>query len=315
MSSAIQAQAFLWLRVVRSFGNALLLMLGAVVLSFILFTVAPGDPARVILGPQASEESVVALRQQLGLDRPVLRQAISHLARVVTLDLGKSISNGRPVLGQVLEKFSITATIGLQAALLSLLVSYGLNLLFHQMPSALPALGLLRLGVLMPVFLFTVLAAMLVGLLFPQISLSRSGAAVGPFTQILPSLIACLYPLAVMTTILRDGVVLTMHRPGYRAARAVGMEGWHLFHRTLFRPSAVPWLAAWVNQLSLVFFASLVLEVILSIPGSGNLLLNAIQTRDYPVLQALILVNAAFFVVISLVAEWFFVVLDPRIHA
>lgn len=313
MSHRMQGLPWRW--VASSLGNALLLMLGAVVLSFILFSVAPGDPARVILGPQASEESVAALRQQLGLDRPLLNQATDHLARIATLNFGTSISNGRPVLGQVLEKFSVTATIGLQAALLSLALSYGLNFLFHQVPLTLPALGLLRLGVLMPVFLLTVLGAMLVGLLLPQISLSRSGAASGPFTQILPSLLASLYPLAVMSTVLRDGVASTMERPSYRAARATGMGGWHLFHRSLFRPSVVPWLAAWVNQLSLVFFASLVLEVILSIPGTGSLLLTAIQTRDYPVLQGLILVNAAFFVVLSLLAEWAFATLDPRTHS
>ncbi len=304
--------AFPWLWVGTSLGNAVLLMLGAAILSFVLFTVAPGDPARVILGSQASEESVASLRRQLGLDRPLYRQAADHLVGIATLDLGRSISNGRPVLEQVLEKFAITATIGIQAALISLVVSYGLNFLFHEVPGTLPVLGLLRLGVLMPVFLLTVLGAMVVGLLLPQISLSQSGAASGPFTQVLPSLIASLYPLAVMSTILNDGITSTMERPGYRAARANGMAGWHLFHRSLFRPCAVPWLAAWVNQLSLVFFASLVLEVILSIPGTGNLLLTAIQTRDYPVLQGLILVNAAFFVSLSLVAEWAFMALDPR---
>jgi peptide/nickel transport system permease protein len=290
-------------------------MLGAVVLSFVLFSIAPGDPARVILGPQASEESVASLRQQLGLDRPLLRQGMDHLARIAALDLGISIANHRPVLNQVLQRFAVTATIGLQAAFLSLVVSYGLNLLFHQLPSTLPALGLLRLGVLMPVFLLTVLGALLVGLLLPHVSLSRSGAAFGPFTQVLPSFLASLYPLAVMTTVLRDSVASTMDRPGYRAARAAGMSGWHLFHRSLFRPSVVPWLAAWVNQLSLVFFASLVLEVILSISGAGSLLLTAIQTRDYPVLQGLILVNAAFFVVVSFLAEWSFAALDPRIRS
>ena len=71
----------------------------------------------------------------------------------------------------------------------------------------------------------------------------------------------------------------------------------------------------WVNQLSLVFFASLVLEVILSIPGTGNLLLVAVQTRDYPVLQGLILVNAAFFIMISLIADWAYTVLDPRVRS
>jgi len=301
-----------WRKIVSSIKHASLLILGAVVLSFILFTVAPGDPARVILGPQASEESVSALRQQMGLDRPLLSQAAKHITRVATLNLGTSVGNGRPVLGQVLERFSITATIGLQAALLSLIASYFLNLLFHRFPSTLPALGLLKLGVLMPVFLLTVLGVILVGLLFPWVSLSRSGSAAGPFTQLLPSFIASLYPMAVMTTVLRESIASTLSRPSYRAARATGMGGWKLYHRSLFRPSVVPWLAAWVNQLSMVFFASLVLEVIMSIPGVGSLLLTAIQTRDYPVLQGLILVNAMFFILVSLFAEWAYVTLDPR---
>ncbi|MBE0541757.1 MAG: ABC transporter permease [Verrucomicrobia bacterium] len=315
MVSATQTQALPWRHIASSLVSACLLLLGAVVLSFVLFVIAPGDPARVILGPQASEESVAVLRHQMGLDQPLLKQAAGHLTRIGTLNFGTSISNGRPVLGYVLEKFAITATIGLQAALLSLFVSYGLNLLFHQVPSTLLGLGLLRFGVLMPVFLLAVLGAMTVGLLLPHVSLSRAGATWGPFTQVLPSLIACLYPLAVMTTVLRDGVASTMEHPGYRAARASGMSGWQLFHRSLFRPSMVPWLAAWINQLSLVFFATLVLEVIFSIPGTGNLLLTAIQTRDYPVLQGVILVNAAFFVAISLFAEWAYVALDPRLRS
>lgn len=315
MAPADQIQPFPWRHAAVSLGNALLLMAGAVFLSFLLFAVAPGDPARIILGPQASEQSVATLRHQLGLDRPLWEQATEHFRRIATLDFGVSIGTGRPVLDLVLEKFAITATIGLQAAFFSLLISYGLNLLFHQIPATVPVLGLLRLGVLMPVFLITVLGAMLVGLLLPQISLSRSGAAAGPFTQLLPSLLASLYPLAVMTAILRDSVAASMDRPGYRAARAAGMGGWRLFHYSLFRPSVVPWLAAWVNQLSLVFFASLVLEVILSIPGTGTLLLTAIQTRDYPVLQGLILVNAAFFIVVAFIAEWSFSALDPRVRS
>lgn len=304
-----------WRRLAVSFGNALLLLLGAAVLSFVLFSVAPGDPARVILGPQASQESVAALREKLGLNQPLFQQAIDHLGRIAHLDFGTSISNGRSVLPQVLEKFGITATIGLQAALLSLVASYCINLLVHGFPRTVSALGLLRLGVLMPVFLLTVLGAILVGILFPRISLSGGGANSGLFTQILPSLLASLYPLAVMTTVLRDGVAAEMDRPSYRAARSIGMGGWPIFHRSLFRPSLVPWLAVWVNQLSLVFFASLVLEVILSIPGTGNLLLVAVQTRDYPVLQGLILVNAVFFILVSFVADWAYIAFDPRVRS
>lgn len=295
-----------------SAGNALLLLLGAALLSFILFSVAPGDPARVILGPQASQESVAALRERLGLNDALPTQAWNHLCRIASLDFGTSISTGRPVLPNVMEKFSITATIGLQAALISLVLSYGVNFLVFRFPGSRFVLGVFRAGVLMPVFLLTVLGALLVGLFLPGVSLSSSGAKAGPFTQILPSILASLYPLAVMTTVLRQGVAEGLSRPPHRAARALGLEGWRLFHRSLFRPALVPWLAAWINQISLVFFASLVLEVILSIPGSGNLLLVSVQNRDYPTLQGLILVNATFFILISFLAEFAYPALDPR---
>ncbi len=307
-------RTFPWRFLALSAGNALLLLLGAAVLSFVLFSVAPGDPARIILGPQASQESVAALRESLGLEAPLPAQAWNHLCRTASLDFGTSISTGRPVLPNVLDKFAITATIGLQAALISLVLSYAVNFLVYRFPGAGFFLGVFRAGVLMPVFLLTVIGALLVGIFLPGVSLSGSGAKVGPFTQILPSILASLYPLAVMTTVLRQGVAEGLSRPTHRAARALGLEGWGLYHRSLFRPALVPWLAAWVNQISLVFFASLVLEVILSIPGTGNLLLASVQNRDYPTLQGLILVNAAFFVLISFLAESAYPALDPRIR-
>jgi ABC-type dipeptide/oligopeptide/nickel transport system permease component len=296
----------------KHLANALALAVGVLAFSFCLFHLAPGDPARVILGPNATEQQVAALRHSLGYDQPLLTQAVAHFRKMATLEFGRSIVDGRPVLGLVLPKFAITATIGLQAAILSLLFSYGLNLLVFSQPRTAPLLGILRFGVLLPVFLLTVLAALAIGFFLPQFSLSRDSAAFGPFRQILPSLIACLYPVAVMTTILRERILESMTRPAYRASRAYGAIGWRLFHCNLFRPSSVPWLAAWVNQLSLVFFASLVLEVILSIPGSGTLLLNAIQARDFPVLQGIIVINGAFFIIVTWLADELFPILDPR---
>lgn len=312
MELTMNSSSLPYRRLLFSAGHAFLLLLGAAVLSFILFSVAPGDPARVILGPQASEQSVEALRERLGLDVPLTLQAITHLRKVASLDFGTSITTGRPVLPTVLEKFGITATIGLQAAFISLFASYAVNFFVYRYSRAEPLLDFLRLGVLMPVFLLTVIGALLVGLFLPSVSLSGAGAAAGPFTQILPSLLASLYPMAVMTTVLRDDVVQESARPYHRAGRAIGLSGWVLFHRTLFRPALVPWIAAWINQISLVFFASLVLEVILSIPGTGNLLLVSVQSRDYPTLQGLVLVNAAFFVLVSLLSEWAYPALDPR---
>lgn len=286
---------------------------GAAVVSFLLFQVLPGDVARSILGPNASEEQVAVLRKDLGCDSPIHLRAARYLGDLARFDLGRSAREGKPVGPLVAEKFAITATVGLQAAVLSLLVSYGLNLLTFLHPRLTFLLGLPRFGVLLPVFLITVLAALLTGLFFPHVSLSKGGAAAGPFTQIMPTLIACLYPSAVMTTVLRERIAEAMHRPVFRVSQAYGANRFALFHRSLFRPSAAPWFTAWINQLGLVFFGSLVIEVILSIPGSGNLLLGAIQNRDFPVLQGIILFNAAFFIAVAWLGESLLPILDPRV--
>lgn len=293
--------------------HAIALGLGAAVLSFILFQVLPGDVARAILGLNASEQQVAALRSDLGYDAPICLRALRYVGNLARFDLGRSACEGRRVAPLVGEKFAITATIGLQAAFLSLLISYGLNLLVFLEPRSAPFLEVTRFGVLLPVFLVTVLTALLIGLFFPQISLSKGGAAVGPFTQIVPTLIASLYPSAVMTTVLRERITDVMRQPAFRAAESYGTTPFELFHRNLFRPSSAPWFTAWINQLGLVFFGSLVIEVILSIPGSGNLLLSAIQNRDFPILQGIIMFNAAFFIASSWLGECFLLILDPRI--
>lgn len=299
--------------VARHLLHGLSLLAGVLCLSFILFQVAPGDPARVQLGPTASEERVQALRKDLGLDRPLWQQFVAHIRKVVSLDLGKSIFDGRSVSQEVKEKFAITATIGVQAALLALIGSYGLNFLaFFSRRFAL-FLPVIKAGVLMPVFFTTIFGALLIGWFFPSISLSSGGSATGPFAQLLPSFIASLYPLAVMTTVLHEKIEEAKRTSFFRAAKAAGCSGMALFHRTVLRPVLVSWLAVWVNQLSLVFFASLVLEVILSIPGTGNLLLNSIQRRDFPVLQGILLINACFFIIVTWVSESTYAFLDPRV--
>ncbi|HRI12311.1 MAG TPA: ABC transporter permease [Verrucomicrobiota bacterium] len=300
----------------RALLGALSLLAGVVVLAFFLFRVIPGDAARAQLGPTASEESVRALRHDLGLGRPVWEQFTSLIGGLVRGDMGVSSFNRQPVAPQILPRFSITATIGLQAGLIALVVSYGLNLLAWLRPAAgRCVLPLVRAGVLLPVFFTTVFAAVLLGIFFPSLSLSAGSAESGPFTQIVPSLLASLYPVAVMTTVLREKVLTASNSSWTRAARATGMAPLAVFHRALLGPSLVSWLAVWVNQISLVFFSAMVLEVILSIPGTGDLLLTAVQRRDYPVLQGLLIVNAVFFAALAAAGDIFYQQFDPRVRS
>lgn len=296
--------------------EALSLLGGVIILSFLLFSVVPGDAARAQLGPTASEENVQALRSDLGLDRPLSKQFSALLVGLPQGDLGVSSFNRQPVTPQVLPKFAITATIGLQAGIVALGLSYLANLLAWLRPSVGRfLLPLARAGVMLPIFFTTVVAAVLLGIFFPSISLSVGAAESGPLTQMIPSLLASLYPFAVMTAVLREKILAASTSPWARAASAAGMPSATIFHRALLRPSLVNWLAVWVNQISVVFFAAMVLEVILSIPGTGDLLLTAVQRRDYPILQGILILNAVFFAVLGAGSDLSYRILDPRTRA
>jgi peptide/nickel transport system permease protein len=289
------------------------LLCGALVGSFLLFQVAPGNPARVILGVNASEEAVAQLSAQLGTDRPLPEQLFNHFEKISRLDLGRSIIDGRSVTSELADKFAVTARLGILAAAFALLGSYVINLLAFYARSAL-LIRLVNLGVVVPTFFTGLVTALVFGVWFPVISLSGYGtSAVGWPALLLPAAVAALYPTALMTRLLHEKMADAEAADPARALTSFGFSRWHIFHRALLRPSAVTWLSAWVNQLSTIFVAGFVLEVIFSIAGIGPLLIRTIQSKDYPMLQGIILANAFFFIGLSWLAEIIFLWLDPRV--
>ncbi|NQU63957.1 MAG: ABC transporter permease subunit [SAR324 cluster bacterium] len=130
----------------------------------------------------------------------------------------------------------------------------------------------------------------------------------------LPACVVGLYPLAVMTGILREKILEVANMLYVTSSFALGYSRFYIFHFVILRSVAVSWLAGWVNLLSVIFTASLVVEVIFSIPGVGPLLITSIQQRDYPMLQGVVLINAFFFIGLSWLSELLFKFLDPRIR-
>jgi peptide/nickel transport system permease protein len=288
------------------------LLAGVVLASFLLFRVVPGDPARTVLGPNASQEAVDRLRADMGVDRPLLAQFGDHVGQLCRLDLGRSLIDGRRVAPEVVGKFAISARLALVASLVSLILSYAIACLAYvrRVPWV---VGLTRWGAVAPTYCTGVLAALFFGVLLPVVPLtgSSSGAA-GWAVLLLPGLVAAAYPTAVMTRILHEQVQAAAVGGYARTAEAYGFARGRVFHGTILPAVAVPWLGAWVNQLSIVFVAAFVLEVIFTIPGTGVLLVQAIQRKDYPILQGILLANAAFFIVLSWLSEMAFARLDPR---
>lgn len=295
--------------IVRQTSYALSLLVALISLCFLFFTLAPGDSARIILGPNASEDAVAALRHDLGLHRPVLEQWFDFLKGVVQGDLDRSWLDGRSVAGETLPRFWITAKIGLMAALISLTISYTVNLLAYMVPALRRVKTLVYVGVILPSFYAGVLAVLVAGHWLPGISLVGYGDQVGGVLQLLlPAIVVALYPLALLTRLLEEKLAEQETAMHARAMRAWGYGKVVVFHKALLHPAAVPWLTAWINQLSLIFIASFIVEVIFTIPGIGALLLDSIQSKDFPMLQGIIVINGCFFIAMfwsnELLARW-----------
>lgn len=293
-------------QVTRAVAHALLLLLAAFSLCFLLFQVVPGDPARVMLGVNASPEAVETLRQRLGLNRPLHEQYAGGLLSVSRGDFGVSLADSRPVAPLVLERLKVSGLIGGLACLIALPISLALTFLAFRVPGTGWLPSLVRLWIAAPAFLSAIVAAILVGTFIPDLPMSGYAIQSGGWWLALgPAIIVGLYPSASMTSILAARINSAQLTPHWRATRSLGFPRGHLFWRNGFSPALSAWAEAWFNQVSLVLFTTFLVEIVFSIPGIGALLLQSIQRKDLPLLQGIVLFNVILFITVRFAADLF----------
>lgn len=307
MESKPASEGHLWLRIppaLRSFAWPASLLLGLCILTFFLTYAAPGDPARNILGPNAREDSVRELRAEMGLDRPLLSQFGSFLGRIVSARWGESWTSRQPVLREIGQHLTPTISLALVASIYSITTA----LLVNAVAFGWPGIGrvlvpILRLGISLPSFVVAIAAA----LATTRFQLWTSGTSMSggnpSLGYLFPGMAVALYPACVMTTLLRDRIADILTAPFFRAARAVGYSSRELLWRVLLRNSWSTLLAAWVNQISLLVFSTIIVEHVFSFEGLGTLLARSIQTKDLPVLSGIILLNGLFFLSVQTVSS------------
>lgn len=286
--------------------RALLLVAGTYTLCFLLFNVIPGDPARVMLGINASPEAVAIFREKLGLDRSLFEQYVSGITALLRGDFGWSIAESRQVAPLVLARLGLSGLIGGLACLIALAASYTMVTVGFLVPQLRWLPSVARLWIALPAFLSAVLAAVVAGTWLPSLPLSGYALAQsGWWAALAPAAIVGLYPTACMAAILEGKIRSASLAPHWRAGRAFGLSRPQLFHRAGVAPSLDAWAEAWFNQISMVFFTTFLVEIVFSIPGIGSLLLTAIQRKDFPLLQGIVLFNVLFFVLVRLLADLF----------
>lgn len=278
------------------------LLLGLCVLTFFLSYVAPGDPARIILGPNARPDSVAALRTEMGLDRPMSAQFGSFMREIFTGKWGDSWISRQPVLREISDHLQPTLWLGFFASVYSITLA----LLLNAFAFVFPRLGkllipTLRLGIALPGFVVAVAAA-LATIKF-QSWTGWTADTLSGISFLVPALAVALYPACVMTTLLRDRFSGIFVSPFYRAARAAGYPKRDLFFRVLLANAWGTLFIAWVNQISLLVFSTIIVEWVFSFRGIGTLLIRSIQGKDLPVLSGIILLNGAFFLLVRTLSQ------------
>jgi peptide/nickel transport system permease protein len=309
------AQRLLWVVVV---------LLGVTVLTFVIMHLTPGDPAAILLGPMATPEEVAKLNQELGLDRPLVTQYLIWLAHVVRGDLGRSITLHRPVLGEVWLRFR--ATLVLTAGALIIAVGPGilLGVLAARWQGSLVdrfSIVLTAGGVSIPSFWYGMLLIILFSLKLRWLPGTGMYAAAGQQTLpdllvhlILPAITLAGLPAAVITRVTRTSMIDALRGDYVRTARAKGVRERDVAFRHAFRNTMVAIVTVVGLELGFLLAGAVYVEYVFSWPGVGLMLVNAILTRDFPLIQGGVLLVATTYVMINLLSDVCYAYLDPRIR-
>lgn len=326
MTAATAPAAFIGHPVVRFLARrvaySLVVLLGVLVVVFALVQLVPGDPVRIALGTRYTPEAYEALRSASGLDRPILAQFVGYLAGAVRGDLGVSFRNGDPVWDILIERLPATVSLAVVGIVIALLIALPAGI-FSALREGRVSDAVVRVtsqfGVSIPDFWMGILLIALFSTTLGWFPTSGYrplfGDPVGWLSHVvLPGLTVGLVAGAIMTRYVRSAV-LDVAAAGYvRTARSKGLPPRVVTFRHTVRNALVPILTITGIQLATILGGVIVVEVVFAWPGLGRLVFNAVASRDYPVIQGAVLLIAVLFLLINLVVDLLYAVVDPRIR-
>ncbi len=308
--------------VLKRIGAMLFVLFGVSVLTFAIIPLLPGSPARVTLGVQATPESVAALERRMGLDRPLPEQYLRWIGGILSRgDFGQSLISGSPIRAEVLRRMPATFSLALVALLIGLAIAIPAGFLAALKPGGRRDLGvsvLSQLGVSVPDFWMGILLILLfsetLGWL-PSLGYRPLSDGFGPWARhiFLPALTVGIISGAIMTRFVRSALIEVLGQDYVRTARAKGVPGLAVVIKHVSRNAAISIVTIVGLQMATLLSAVVVVEIIFAWPGLGQLALTATLQRDYPALQASVLLSAVIFTVVNLLTDLSYTFLDPRV--
>jgi peptide/nickel transport system permease protein len=297
-------------------------MLVVAVFIFLMLRLTPSDPAAIIAGDNATTEQVAKIRGQLGLDRPMVEQFFIWSGKVLTGDLGESFFFKKTVVQLIGERIEPTLSLAFFTILIAVLVAVPLGVLAaHRHGSWIDriVMGFSVLGFSVPVFVIGYLLIYLFAVYLnwlPVQGYQRIAEGVGGWVQrlILPSVTLSVIYIALIARMTRTSVLEVLSEDYIRTARAKGQIERKVLFRHALRNAAVPIVTVIGLGIALLIGGVVVTESVFTIPGLGRLTVDAVLARDYPTIQAVILLFSFVYVMINLAVDMLYTLLDPRIR-
>ncbi|HEY6689858.1 MAG TPA: ABC transporter permease [Rubrobacter sp.] len=317
-------------------------LLGVSIVVFFMVRAIPGDPAQIMLGQQATQAQVQQVRESMGLDKPIFVQYGLFLKDALRGDLGNSIVTGRPVVTELLVRLPATFELVAFAMLIAVLVGVPVGVIsavkqYSLLDKTTSVLALT--GISMPIFWLAMILVVIFGvnlelLPFPGrlnpttaitsitglvlvdslLTLNFAGFWDGLLHLIMPALALGTIPMAVVMRMTRSSMLEVMNEDYVRTARAKGVVPWRVVFKHALRNAMLPTITVIGLQVGLLMGGAIITETIFSWPGIGLYAYNSISARDYASIQGVVLYAAVLFVLINLVVDILYVILDPRVR-
>jgi peptide/nickel transport system permease protein len=302
--------------------QALGVLLGVSVLVFAIIHLVPGDPVRLALGTRFDQETYDALRSRAGLDQPLLQQYVSWLGGVVQGDFGVSFRSGQTVLSMVTERLPATLSLAGAAVVVALLIALPLGVLSAIRQGSRTdtiATAISQFGISVPDFWMGILLILLFSLTLGWLPASGYvGLSEDPLEWakrlILPGVTVGVVSGAVLTRFVRSSVLESLGEDFVRTAQSKGLSERRIIREHVLPNALVPVITVTGLQLAYLLSGVVVVEAVFAWPGLGQLALDAVQDRDYPVLQGAVMLFAGFFLLVNLLVDLLYAVVDPRIQ-
>ena len=304
------------------------LLIGAatmVVASLVVFSVLeilPGDPAQLMLGMNATPDALAALREQMGLNQPLLFRYLDWVGGLLTLDLGRSYTYSVPVLDLVAERLVVSLPLAIIALFLSTVIAIPVGIFAaarRGRAGDAVSMGAAQLGVAIPNFWFALLLIYVFAVwlrLVPAGGFPGWGAGVWPALKalMLPAVALALPQAAILARVTRSALIEVLGEDYIRTARAKGMPRRRVLWRHALRNAMIPVLTILGLQFAFLLAGTIIIENVFYLPGLGRLVFQAITQRDLIVVESVVMLLVAAVIVVNFLVDLSYALVDPRLR-